>query len=548
MPVLGGWPLLLFPPFFPSMHLLEPNQVLTPDSGITSENGHFTLWYQGDGNLVLYNRDGVPFWSSGTQGSSPGVVIMQGDGNLVIYDFSGIPVWASMTFWAGSVLSMQGDGNLVIYAAGIPVWASDTPGIDPGTEPPAPPAGAHPHPLPGPLQVSNEGWRAAGDLRLPLFCHAGDLFLAFVEGKDVDTPLDRVREAGFHGVRFWVPLVWRHGQGGPFWGDRAVSPVATPNFWAFLEEFCRKLIDRQLLVYAGSGGLSGASNAEETSYYSGLADLMGRLGPDWFFLPGEVNESRDTGDSDDRDPREVERLVNLIRSRHPHLSYALSGYTGDTPIEDMREWTPSWMNFYYFHGYRDGHYWDKVRHMFSNGYEYYGRNIRKYGFVGEDVGPGKWLSVTSNKHELDAATMGCLGVMAACAGIGYTYICSPGIIFDEPLEGMPGFWNLPALYRRLPQDLMAWSHLHHGGTSWNHIKVFGAVDEFRVDGRLNHDGRFVYVAYGPGNSVNIPIHRNCEFDVIDPATGNTISHEVKRAGEAWRLNFHRGVILIGRTT
>ncbi|MCA1840036.1 MAG: hypothetical protein LC723_06875 [Actinobacteria bacterium] len=404
---------------------------------------------------------------------------------------------------------------------------------------------AHPGPLDGILQISPEGWRAGGKLRLPLFCHAGDLFLAYTEGKDVDTPLNKMQESGFHGVRFWVPLIWRPEANNSFWGRRACSPVHTENFYGKLREFIGKLKDRNLVAYPGCGGLSGATNEEETSYYTELAELMAALGPEWFFLPGEVNESRDTGDSDDRDPREIERLVNILRGRHPQVSYALSGYTGDTTTEQAREWTPGWMGFVYFHGYRDGHYWDKIRHMFNNGYENYS-SIREYAFVGEDVGPGKWLSVTQNKAELDAATMGLIAAAAAVGGVGYTYICSPGIIFDEPFENMPGFWNLPALYRALPQDVMSWTLRHHSGDTFARERVFSAIGEFRVDGRLDSDGRFVYVAYGPGSSVSVPVCRDCEFDVIDPATAQILSHEVKRAGETYNVAYHRGVVLVGR--
>jgi pimeloyl-ACP methyl ester carboxylesterase len=110
--------------------VLGPFMWLYHDQWRTSNNGRFTLYYQADGNLVIYRDDGVPIWASGTDGTSLGNVTMQGDGNLVITDGEGTPIWSSDT-WGneGAYLIMQGDGNLVIYRPGwVPIWASGTDG------------------------------------------------------------------------------------------------------------------------------------------------------------------------------------------------------------------------------------------------------------------------------------------------------------------------------------------------------------------------------------------------------------------------------------
>jgi hypothetical protein len=110
--------------------VLAPFESLYSDQYRISPNGRFMLYYQGDGNLVAY-RDGVfPFWSTGTDGTSPGSVAMQGDGNLVLLDSSGNCRWSSNT-WGneGAYLNVQDDGNLVIYRVdGVPIWASGTNG------------------------------------------------------------------------------------------------------------------------------------------------------------------------------------------------------------------------------------------------------------------------------------------------------------------------------------------------------------------------------------------------------------------------------------
>ena len=65
---------------------MNPGQQLMPNQSITSLNGQFTLIYQGDGNLVLYqNNPKHALWASWTMSTTPVECIMQSDGNLVLY-------------------------------------------------------------------------------------------------------------------------------------------------------------------------------------------------------------------------------------------------------------------------------------------------------------------------------------------------------------------------------------------------------------------------------------------------------------------------------
>lgn len=59
------------------------------------KNNGYTLSWQGDGNLVLYNN-GNALWASNTAGRGAGLYF-QGDGNLVIRDNSGQSIWSSGT-------------------------------------------------------------------------------------------------------------------------------------------------------------------------------------------------------------------------------------------------------------------------------------------------------------------------------------------------------------------------------------------------------------------------------------------------------------------
>jgi hypothetical protein len=106
----------------------QPQQMLAVNSPLVSENGQFSLVYQGDGNLVLYRKnDGKALWASKTNGQSVGMCIMQRDGNLVIYDAASKPIFASQTSIPGSRLVVRSDGNVVIYRPnGVPAWETNT--------------------------------------------------------------------------------------------------------------------------------------------------------------------------------------------------------------------------------------------------------------------------------------------------------------------------------------------------------------------------------------------------------------------------------------
>ena len=116
---------------------LMPDQTLSPDQEIASNNGKVTVVMQGDGNFVLYENmpnGRRPLWSSDTwnvPGSAGSRVVMQADGNLVVYTSTNKPIWSSDTWNKpgshGSRAVLQDDGNFVIYtAANEPIWASNT--------------------------------------------------------------------------------------------------------------------------------------------------------------------------------------------------------------------------------------------------------------------------------------------------------------------------------------------------------------------------------------------------------------------------------------
>ncbi len=111
---------------------LIAGQFLTADvsnNTLVSSDGRFTLIYQDDGNLVIYQKDVISaVWHTNTWGTSPGKAIMQADGNFVVYDSSDIAKWNSETFGHSDThVIMQSDGNLVVYdSGGKALWSRVT--------------------------------------------------------------------------------------------------------------------------------------------------------------------------------------------------------------------------------------------------------------------------------------------------------------------------------------------------------------------------------------------------------------------------------------
>ncbi|MGW2282955.1 hypothetical protein [Streptomyces sp. NPDC001770] len=88
--------------------------------------GQVVLAFQGDGNLVLYDRANHPLWAAGTVGRGARTVF-QADGNLVVYTRDMRTVWSSRTDGhEGAVLVLGADGNLVVRQGGTRLWATGT--------------------------------------------------------------------------------------------------------------------------------------------------------------------------------------------------------------------------------------------------------------------------------------------------------------------------------------------------------------------------------------------------------------------------------------
>jgi len=316
--------------------------------------------------------------------------------------------------------------------------------------------------------------------------------------------LRQVLAAGFDFVRPWFTLNVGN-RFDSYWVGRDCGPKFWPTYYtevqAFLE-FCALI---GLRVQFSFGDLKSFNDAEENALFDGIADIFDRspLAKSAVILFEGLNEARDTGDRDDKEPQEIERLVNRVRTRHPDLLYALSAYTGHEDAETLRAWTPSWMRFILVHSYRAGTLSDKIRHLMNECYEL-AKAVReglRISWRGEPCGTGKYVSATDNTHEmLDPQAMH-LYCLAQNLGPGSVmYFSSVGVICDEPLEAMAGFDSVCALLDLLPRGIGAWDRLFHGGASNRGTRIYAVpgTDETRCDHVLDTaTGEFAVIQHGP---------------------------------------------------
>jgi lambda family phage minor tail protein L len=108
---------------------LNANTTLASGAQLVSANGFYRFIMQTDGNLVLYNKAGVPLWNSRTGIGAAARLVMQTDGNAVVYRNSDNSLlWTSNTGGSGgNRLTLQNDGNVVIFtASNVAVWSTGT--------------------------------------------------------------------------------------------------------------------------------------------------------------------------------------------------------------------------------------------------------------------------------------------------------------------------------------------------------------------------------------------------------------------------------------
>lgn len=353
----------------------------------------------------------------------------------------------------------------------------------------------------GQLQIeSGGGFVVNGRPVLPIFCHVGDIFSVYVrnEARALEI-LDYIASAGYHGIRFWTTL-GEDPTRPDFWDGRDVGPTVTSDYWGKLQRFLAAVRDRGLVAHIAQGDTNARMIPDLRAFAYQIADVVNSVGSHVCALFEGANEDRDTGH---QGAAKLAQFVGWFRERCPGPLLGLSAYTGTEDVEILRDYSQRPADVYLVHGYRDGRWWDKSRHAYNVGYEGIGRH-KRLGVQGEPCGPGTDVSITANKHELDAEALQTLCAASLISRQWFTYMSGPGVRTDahgDRLEQMPGFREVPQVRRHLPADVMRYAELWHGGSGrpWEHKRVFGAFGDNtgRADHAYHGDGRFACLLHGP---------------------------------------------------
>ncbi|NVO10596.1 MAG: hypothetical protein HXX16_11585 [Bacteroidales bacterium] len=114
----------------------KPTEWAPNTTVLVSPNQQYRLSYQGDGNLVVYDKSNSPLWDAKTYGTAPSKLVFQGDGNLVLYGANNSVFWASYSHNKGGIsLRLSDDGILSVWDDKNSIWSTVIPSrVDKPTE------------------------------------------------------------------------------------------------------------------------------------------------------------------------------------------------------------------------------------------------------------------------------------------------------------------------------------------------------------------------------------------------------------------------------
>lgn len=379
---------------------------------------------------------------------------------------------------------------------------------------------AHPGPLIGPLRLEGRVYVDNSGPVLPLFCHFGEAFSAFVRRPDdVRRQLDAIANGGYHGIRFWDVL----GYYDAAWRGREVTPIAfpsranahvpaTPSYYDHLAAFLHACHDRQLKVMHDRGDLNSWSISQKRAHLRDVGALyksLGAMGHDVLAGLWACNESWQNGVDT---PDEAIGMLHAFEQGAGGLPAirGLSAPAEQEELEPLRAWSQHPATVVTIHPLRDRNRKRMLEHYFTDGYGAC-QAIGKPGWMTEPIGPGSGVTVG---QENDPEMLALLAAISLVAGQAYTYMSSPGVFWDSPIEEQPGFHETVSLVESLPFDLMRWHTIHHSGERWRGTRVFVANDHERCDGVQHRDGRFVYVLYGERGVPSLPAERAAHVETV----------------------------------
>ena len=405
-------------------------------------------------------------------------------------------------------------------------------------------------PLVGRLRIDGVAFVDDRGPVLPIYAHAGDLFSLFTRNQArALAELDAVARAGYHGVRVWSALGCsptepcpEQGEDGEpsYWLGAEVGPQLTPDYYAHVGRFFAALKTRQLRAVWSQGDVQVIGDRRD--FMTRIAGLDAEYGViDWIDCGNEVWQ-RD----DHPAPAELAECVGFYAAAGGRaLKTLTSPQTEERHELDAYSIDPA--DAFDVHSFRDGHSWDKRRHISSITRSDGPGPRRPLGLNSEPPGSGALVSVTENKDELDDEAVGLLAIASLIARQAFVWFSGEGVKIDRGLATEAGFHSVPKAVQLLPRDVMRYETRHHSGPSSGAIRVLEARGDVRVDGALAADGRFAYTIDGPPGTYSLKVARSFEGVLCHPGTA-ACEPVVKKAGEVLAVTFTRGRLLVGKAT
>lgn len=417
------------------MVLLRPGEQLLPGQSLTAHG--YRLINQLDGNVVLYDRLGVPVWATDTF-HAPGRLEMQADGNLVLYDADGVPRWATSTFEAGALLELTPTRFGVV--APVALWhvaLVDDPG---------------PTPEPGPSVVrliegeARAVGRSFGDATGARRLHGCSDFCAlakfnedrdtYLRNLDVTARWQQYTRLGFR-CNGWVftprgldidPI--RHG-----WFESALRGVLDAHR------------DRGLKVSLSSFDMNGWTDQQAMDTFRRVAQIVSEFG-DTVWLSAVTNEMEGTWE-----PGEV--AENIARGHELMAAYRAIYPRGLHAISDPRDRDKAGMQRLAVTAALIHQFGTPIDVGMRRTFNDINENNPDVPVVADEPrgpnGPGG--GDVTNPVESPDELFG-LYTMQQIVGEASTYFNNPGAASRLPLDSTWGFKELPRLWRDLeiPED------------------------------------------------------------------------------------------------
>ena len=426
-----------------------------------------------------------------------------------------------------------------------------------------------PEPEPGPVpipvdaivgQLRTQGLAFYDDngLVLPKILHAGSLFTDWVhDQKDYVRGELEAASRLYHGIRFWDHLgYW----GGNAWGGREVGPVgyhnhlgqvvdATPDYYGKLEEFLNLVFNYGLKVHHSRGDLNGLRMHQILRHIERVKEVQERVGLENFLLNEACNEAWQNMPSNADLVPSLHAMCDLMPRGVLRATSAANDDYGGELLESQQAYA---IDVCYKHGYRGGETFNRLGHIHAFAYETLTK-MGKAGWEGEPTGPEDGVTV-GREDNVEGLCM--MAIQMLSFSQAATFMSGPGVWGKSPIQSAAGYHEWPKAAALVPQDVMTWDKIIHGGPplsfgppSWpERIFAVDEVPDTRVDQRIDTDtGRFIATIYGQPGTHKLPVERNADIVIYTPHTGEAHPFTVKK-GKTFDVSFEKGRFVVGQLT